>query len=108
MVSVDAGHITPKGLSNPVKALQLALRYKPQLLFILSDDITGHGRYEADQRRLLADIRRANKAGTKINTIQFLYRDKLESYGLKPTLQLIAERSGGIYKFLDGRELGIE
>ena len=107
-IDADSGHITPKGLSNPVKALRNALRYKPQLLFILSDNITGQGRYEVDQRRLLADIAKENKAGTKINTIQFLYRDQLEGYGLKPTLQLIAERSGGIYKFLDGRELGIE
>ena len=104
----DSGHVTPKGLSNPIKALRQALRYRPQLLFILSDNITGQGRYEVDQRRLLADIQRENTTGTKINTIQFLYRDKLERYGLTPTLQLIAERSGGIYKFLDGRELGIE
>ena len=107
-IDLSAGHVTPMGLSNPVKALQNALRYKPQLLFILSDNITGHGRYEVDQRRLLADIAKQNKANTKINTIQFLYRDPLESYGLTATLELIAQRSGGVYKFLDGRELGIE
>lgn len=107
-IDTDSGHITPKGQSNPMRALRLALRYEPQLLFILSDNITGHGRYEIDQRRLLADIDRANKAGTKINTIQFLYRDRLESYGLEPTLKLIAQRHGGAYKFLDAPELGIE
>lgn len=103
----DSGNISPRGLSNPVKALRLALRYKPELLFILSDNITGQGRYEVDQQRLIADVERENKGGTKINTIQFLYRDPLEKYGLKPTLEVISERSGGIYKFLDDRELGI-
>jgi hypothetical protein len=106
-IDIDSGKITPMGLSNPVKALRLALRYRPQLLFILSDNITGQGRYEVDQRRLLASIDRENKSATKINTIQFLYPDPLEKFHLKPTLQLIAERSEGIYKFLDGRELGI-
>ena len=100
--------MTPKGLSNPVKALRLALRYRPQLLFVLSDNITGQGRYEVDQRRLLASIERENKSATKINTIQFVYPDPLEKFSLKATLQLIAERTGGIYKFLDARELGIE
>ena len=107
-IDLDTGNITPKGLSNPVKALRTALRYRPQLVFILSDNITGRGRYEIDQKRLLADVARYNTAGAKINTIQFLYRDPLEEYGLKPTLELISENSGGVYKFLDGRELGIE
>ncbi len=107
-IDPDSGHVTPKGLSNPVKALRLALRYRPQLLFVLSDNITGQGRYEVDQRRLLASIERENKSATKINTIQFVYPDPLEKFSLKATLQLIAERTGGIYKFLDARELGIE
>ncbi|MCC6580465.1 MAG: hypothetical protein IT440_08485 [Phycisphaeraceae bacterium] len=105
---LDGGNIIPMGLSNPVKALQVALLYKPQLLFILSDNITGEGRYEVDQRKLLEDIRGANKGGTHINTYQFLYQDKLVDYGMKPTLQLISEESGGIYTFIDGRTRGIE
>jgi hypothetical protein len=104
----DAGNITPMGLSNPVKALQLALKYQPQLLFILSDNITGQGRYEVDQRRLLAEIESANKQGTKINTIQFLYPDPLTRVGMKGTLELISERSGGEFKYLDAGELGIQ
>jgi len=105
---LDEGSITPMGLSNPVKAMQLALRYKPQLLFILSDNITGEGRYEVDQARLIEAVRQANRhSGTKINTFQFLYEDKLIQYGMKPTLELISEDSGGTYKFIDGRELGI-
>lgn len=107
-IDLSSGNITPKGLSNPVKALRLALRYKPQLLFILSDNITGEGRYEVDQVALIESITRENRGDTKINTIQFLYPDPLERYNLTPTLELISQNTGGIYKFIDGRELGIE
>ena len=104
----DAGNVFPKLSADPIPALKLALQYHPQLVFILSDNITGRGRYEVDQRRLLREIERANKGQTAINTIQFIYRDTLESYGLKPTMEEIADRNGGLYKFVDAKELGIE
>lgn len=107
-IDPSAGNVIPGGGTNPVKALKLALKYSPQLMFLLSDNITGRDRFEVDQRRLLADIERANTAGTKINTIQFLYPDPLASKGLKGTLELISSRSGGVYKYLDGRELQIK
>jgi len=116
-IDISNGNVVPRGKSSPIEALRLALRYRPQLLFVLSDDITGQGRYEVDQRNLLADIRSNNQVGTKINTIQFLYEDKLaEAIGLdgKPlgeegrTLYKISEMTGAIHKFLDARELGIK
>jgi hypothetical protein len=108
-IDMDAGHITPMGQSNPIKALKLALSYEPDLMFLLSDNITGYGRYELFQKRLLTEIEKANLGKTKINTIQFLYPDPLgKIVGLKPTMELIAEKTGGLYKFVDGRELGIE
>lgn len=107
-IDLDSGNVIPKGRSNPVKAIQLALRYKPQLVFLLSDNITGHGKYETNQDRLVKEIKKANSGNTKINTIQFLYADPLSRVGLKPTLELISESTGGIYKFVDGRELGIQ
>ncbi len=107
-IDMDSGNVVPKGRSNPVKAVAAALRYKPQLVFLLSDNITGQGQYEMNQKRLLAEIKKANTANTKINTIQFLYPDPLVKVGLKPTMELISESTGGIYKFVDGRELGIQ
>lgn len=96
------------GKTNPLKAIQTALRYRPQLLFILSDNITGSGQYQINQDRLITEIERANKSKTKINTIQFLYPDPLSNVpGKRGTLELIAERTGGIYKFVDARELNI-
>jgi len=101
--------ISPRGLTNPRKAIRLVLKYKPQVLFILSDNITGRGRYELDQEVLLAEIARANTGSTRISTIQYLSADPLASIpGKKGTLEMIADRTGGNYKFVDGRELGIE
>jgi len=107
-IDVDSRNMVPMQLSNPVKAITLALQYRPQLMFLLSDNITGEGRYQVDQRMLLADIAKANRGNTKINTFQFLYPDPLVRAGLKGTMELISENSGGIYKYLDGRELEIE
>jgi hypothetical protein len=105
---LDAGHVIPQGLSNPVVALELALRYNPQLIILLSDNITGQGEYEVDQRRLLADIEKNNRGKTKISTIQFLYPDSLVAANMEPTLKLIADQTGGTYKYLDAQELEIE
>ncbi len=107
-IDPEAGHVYPMMAADPIPALKLALQYKPELVFILSDNITGSGRYEVDQRRLLSEVEKANTAKTVINTIQFIYRDTLEQHGLTPTLEQIADRSGGIYKFVDAKEVGIE
>jgi hypothetical protein len=106
-VERDAGNIVPMGLSKPVTALKQALKYRPELMFLLSDNITGQGRYEVDQNQLLKDIRKANEGGTKINTIQFVYDDPLTKYGLPRTLERISETTGGEFNFIDARELGL-
>ena len=100
-------NVTPFGKSNPVPALQRALKYKPQLIYLLSDNITGAGRFEIDQRRLIAEIEAANTAATKINTIQFVYPDPLSELGLPGTLEQIARRTGGVYKFVDDTQIGL-
>ena len=100
--------VSPKGSSNPVRALRKAFSYRPQLVFLLSDAITGQGQYEMDQPRLLKEIESVNRAGTKINTIQFLYPDPLLEAGLRGTMELIAEQSGGVYKYVSKAELNIE
>lgn len=104
----DKYNIVPQYKGNPVKALQRAFRYQPQLIFLLSDEITGQGQYEIDQQDLLGEIDRVNRSGTKINTIQFIYPDPLLKAGKRGTMDLIAERSGGVYKFVSKEELGIE
>ncbi|MEZ6193347.1 MAG: VWA domain-containing protein [Phycisphaerales bacterium] len=101
----DQYNVTPKGTTNPVKALRRAFQYEPQLVFLLSDAITGQGQYEIDQRQLLNEIEKANRSGTKINTIQFIQEDPLVKAGLAPTMKLIADQSGGVYKYVPESEL---
>jgi len=86
--SSDLGAIIPRGQTNPLKAIRLILKYKPQVLFILSDNITGKGKYELDQEALLAEIARANGSGTRISTIQYIYSDPLDAI---PALTTVIE-----------------
>ena len=106
-VDLDSGNVVPKGRSEPIVAIKAALRYKPEAIFLLSDNITGQGQFETDQKHLLSAVLKANTFKTRINTIQFLYPDPLVSIGLKPTLEVISSETGGKYKFIDGHELGI-
>lgn len=99
-------NIVPGGGSNPIPAIERALAYRPDLVFLLSDEIEGQGQYAIDQRRLLAAIERANTGGTKISTIQFLYRSELAELGMMGTMELIARESGGTYKFVSSDETG--
>ncbi|MEX0776904.1 MAG: hypothetical protein WD042_14460 [Phycisphaeraceae bacterium] len=107
-IDTKAGNVVPQGRTSPIEAIKLALRYKPQLLYILSDNVTGRAQYELSQAEVVAEVKKANAGGTKINTIQFLYKDPLESYGMQPTLELISKESGGVYKFVSADELGIQ
>lgn len=102
-ITLDGGNIIPQGSSSPINAIQLAMRYKPELVFILSDNITGSGKYEVDRRQLMGILDKSNKdRKMKINTIQFLYPDELN------TLKEIAAEHGGIYKFIKESDLGLE
>ncbi len=104
----EAGNIRAMGGTSPVPAIQQALRYRPELVFLLSDNITGRGRYEVNQKKLLDQIRQLNQGRTKFNTIQFVYPDPLADRGMRGTLELIAEQTDGVYRFVTGRELDIE
>jgi hypothetical protein len=103
-------NIVPQGRSNPLAALTLALGHKPDVIFILSENITGSGEFEIDQRDLLAKLDQLNpldpssgRRRTQINCVQFLEPDPLD------TLKIIAERHGGPngYRFLSRGDLGL-
>ena len=103
-------NIIPRGTSNPIKAIETAMGFEPDVIFLLSENITGGGQWEIDQRDLLALLEtlnpldpRSGQRRTTINCIQFLDPDPLE------TLKKIADVHGGPrgYKFLDRKELGL-
>jgi hypothetical protein len=103
-ISLENGNITPRGSSNPQKAIEIGLGYRPDLMYILSDNITGAGPYAIEQSALLErieQVKRQRGARTKINTIQFLYPDPLN------TLEMIAEQHGGRYRFVDASVVGL-
>ncbi len=103
-------HVIPSGRSNPLAAIEMSLGLRPDVIFLLSENITGSGPFEIDQEDLLGLLEKLNPAdprtgrrATRINCVQFLYPDPLD------TLKKIAQRHGGPkgYKFLDTDELGV-
>ncbi|TVQ53821.1 MAG: hypothetical protein EA377_07125 [Phycisphaerales bacterium] len=103
-------NIIPRGRSNPISALETALQLNPDVVFVLSVNITGAGVYEVDQADLLQRLeelnpvhRRTGQRRTQINCIQFLDPDPLD------TLRVIADIHGGSrgYRFVSRAELGL-
>ncbi len=111
-MNLDNRNIRATSQSNPLAAIELALRDMnpvPDVVFILSTDITGLGEFEVDQRDLLNMIQRLNhdsrgQPRSVLKTIQFVSEDPLG------TLKRIAEDNGGPggYRFLSRQELGLD
>jgi hypothetical protein len=100
--------VIPAGRSNPLAAIERALGLEPDVIFLLSENITGSGEFEIDQADLLDMLDQLNPVErgsrrTQINCVQFLDPDPLD------TLKKIAERHGGPggYRFLSRAELGL-
>lgn len=102
--------VIPDGGSNPIAALEVALGLRPDAVFLLSENITGSGRFEVSQEALLARLETLNpvdpqlgRRAVRIQCVQFLDADPLD------TLRRIAEIHGGPggWKFLDRDELGL-
>ena len=87
--------IVPRGRSNPLRALELSLALQPDVIFLLSENITGAGPFEIEAERLLTALDNQNPVlsdgtrGTAIKCIQFLEEDVLG------VLRQIAEVHGG-------------
>jgi hypothetical protein len=102
-------NVIPSGRSNPLQALERALKLEPDVIFLLSENITGSGEFEIDQVDLLSMLDELNprdandRRRTAIHCVQFLDPDPLG------TLERIAADHGGpgAYKFLDRGELGM-
>ena len=101
-ITLENGNIVPRGSTNPLTAIRLAMRYDPQLVFILSDNITGQGKYEVDRTELLNLVTQYTRnKNIAINSIQFLYPDPFN------TLKELAESNGGNYTFISESDLGL-
>lgn len=95
-------------------AIARGLGYKPQAVFLLSDNLTGGGqgatRHELMQKDLLELVAAKNSSTppARINTIQFLYEDPLVRFGLPGTLEQIAKHSGGQFTFKSATDLKLK
>ncbi len=102
------------GSKHVEAAIKRALLYKPEVVFLLSDNPIGGGRgktqHDVMQEDFIKMIQQANSADppAKFNTLHFLYPDPLTDAGLTGTLQLLAEETGGDYKYISARELNLE
>ncbi len=84
----------PKNKSNPSKALREAFSLDPQVVYLVSTDITGTGSYEVDREELFSLLEKLNprrsdgRRDTLVRCIQLLNEDRLG------TLREIARRHG--------------
>lgn len=95
--------VRPRGGSNPLPALAAALRLRPARIVLLSDNITGSGRYQIELAALLAEVQRMKQRfatpHTRIDTVQFLRPDPNHA------LRRLAEQHHGRYRFVTERDL---
>jgi hypothetical protein len=100
------GSLFAKGRSNPLPALQKALGYEPDLLFLLTDNLAAQQTGTQSDDALLAQITKANIAHSAIHTIQFLYQDtSADAADREPLLKRLAQQQGGQYTFVDAKDL---
>ena len=110
----EGDNVVPGYGSNPVTALEAAFDLHPEVIFLLSDSITGSGAYEVDQASLLASLESMNpvrdaESGRRdvvIQCVQFLGEEE-DRLG---TMRRIAELHGGEsgYKVYDRKAMGLE
>lgn len=110
---LPANHRFPTGggdADRPAEAIALGLSYEPDKLMLISDRFTGHGKYAVDLEALLTLIEQHNQQAltpTRIDTVQFVTQDPIQRAGGASALQRIAERTGGRYRFVSQRQLGL-
>ena len=105
---------TPEGRSDPAAALRIAFSLDPEVVYLVSTDITGAGVYEIDRDALfslLDEINPIDKTGRRLATIrciQLLDEDRLG------TLREIARKHGPGdsdetgFAFIGRNELGLD
>ena len=106
---------TPKGRSDPSVALRRAFNLDPQVIYVVSTDITGAGEYEVDRDELFELLDELNprdgrgRRDAMIRCIQLLDEDPLG------TLREIARRHGvegdandSGFAFIDRESLGLD
>ncbi|MEM1208100.1 MAG: hypothetical protein AAGI54_02420 [Planctomycetota bacterium] len=91
----ETGHVEAGGKATLSDAVLAALRYEVDRVVLLSDDGFGRGLSWVGGPTLLDEIALTlPNAGTRIDTVQFFYRDRAGA------MEAIADRFGGEYTFI--------
>ena len=80
------------------------MSYDPDVLFLLSDGVTGRRDPVGDRRRLEGLIRRF-AGDTAFHTVQFLDPDPLSGPGRLGTLEQMANLTGGEFRFVSAEQV---
>ena len=109
------GSLIPSGRSNPVRALEQAMKLDPEVIYLLSSNVTGSGQYAVDLDALLARLDQLNpidpatgRRSVRINCIQFLDPDPIQALKKIAEIHSAAtdEEVDG-FRFLGRSELGL-
>jgi hypothetical protein len=94
-------NVTAAGSTDPLPGLELALKGKPQLIYLLTD-----GDFP-DNELVMKRLKELNKGiGAKINTIAFVSgRDKVADASFEKVLKQIAEDGHGIFKHVSVQDV---
>ncbi len=102
-------NIVGSGSSNPLKALKAAIRLDPDVVYLLSQDIEGHGTFEVDGDALLSQLDRLNPVDSR-NGVRQVKIKCIQYWGEKPDplMRQIAEIHGGndAYTFIERGRVG--
>jgi hypothetical protein len=98
--------VSPRGSTDPIPALEMAFRQRPELIYLLTDgDFEGPGNEAVVEycRRMTADGK------IKINTIAFVSRQDRndpQQLAFVKALQEISKNSGGRFKHVTDDDMG--
>ncbi len=95
-VQPERGNVIPQGRSDLFGAVEMAMAYEPDELFVVSDDSFNRSTRGRTRDTALIDGlgARLGAAPPKVNTVQFFYRDEAGA------LEAIADRFRGTYTFV--------
>ncbi len=106
-IDPQSGEIVATGPPSPEGAIRRAMAYQPDTVVLLSDGITGRRHPLADRARVLALIDAANMGHAVFHTIQVRDADPLANAQRRGTLEMIAARTGGVYRFVADDDLPV-
>lgn len=105
--------ITPEGRSDPSAALRRAFASDPEIVYLVSTDLTGQGIHEVDRKslfRLLEDLNPADSSGRRRSTIrcvQLLDEERIDTLREIARRHRASEDSEPGFAFISRRALGL-